>query len=210
MFSNVRHMAHGTRVRMTPDERRAQLLDLGATLMATRPLEELTIELLAEEAGISRGLMYHYFGSKQEFHRAVVEKVVADIYEITGPRDIEDPVEQLAASLGAYVDFVAANYAGYVSLVRAANGGDEELRTIYLEARRALTDRIFDISGPEKLAAAGVLDTPGTRLLVDGWAAMTEDVTLAWVVDDHGVTRDELLDQLAGIFAAIVTSAGRL
>ena len=202
-------MAHGPRVRMSPDERRAQLLDLGARLLATRPLEELSIELLAEEAGVSRGLLYHYFGGKQEFHLAVVQKVVDDLYEITGPRDIEDPLEQLAASLGAYVDFVAENHAGYVSMVRAAGAGNEELRAIYLQARRSLTDRIFEISGPERLLEMGVRDDAATRLLVDGWAAFTEEVVLGWVVDDRGISRAALLDQLARAFAAIVTLAGR-
>ena len=41
-----------TRTRLRPDQRRVQLLDLGVGLLATRSLDELTIDLLAEEAGI--------------------------------------------------------------------------------------------------------------------------------------------------------------
>ncbi|MDN5895962.1 MAG: TetR/AcrR family transcriptional regulator, partial [Nocardioides sp.] len=62
------------RVRMNPASRREQLLDLGVTLLATRSLDEISIEMLAEEAGISRGLLYHYFGNKQDFHEAVVRR----------------------------------------------------------------------------------------------------------------------------------------
>jgi AcrR family transcriptional regulator len=40
-----------TRVRLSPDDRREQLLDLGIELLATRSLDELSIDLLAEEAG---------------------------------------------------------------------------------------------------------------------------------------------------------------
>jgi AcrR family transcriptional regulator len=194
------------RVRMTPESRREQLLDLGTRLLATRTLDEISIELLAEEAGISRGLLYHYFHSLQEFHVAVVRRAVEDLFAITAPRDIEDPVEQLSVSLGAYVDYVAENYTGYVSLVRAASGANEELRAIYQEARRALTDRIFAIAGPEELAALGVVDNPATRLLADGWAAMVEDVVVNWVADPHGLTRDQLLARLARALPAIVTS----
>ena len=43
----------------------------------------------------------------------------------------------------AYVDYVVANYEGYLSLVKGAAGGNEALRRIYDEARAALTDRIF-------------------------------------------------------------------
>src|SRR3712207_9431639 len=60
-----------TRTRLAPEQRRTQLLDLGVRLLATRSLDELSIDLLAEEAGISRGLLYHYFGNKHAFHEAV-------------------------------------------------------------------------------------------------------------------------------------------
>ncbi|RNM14151.1 TetR/AcrR family transcriptional regulator [Nocardioides pocheonensis] len=193
------------RVRMSPESRREQLLDLGTRLLATRTLDEVSIELLAEEAGISRGLLYHYFGNKQEFHAAVVRRAVEDIYAITAPRGIEDPLEQLAVSLGAYVDYVKENYTGYVSLIRAAAGGNEELRAIYQQARRALTDRIFEIAGAEQLAELGVVDSAATRLLVDGWAALVENVVVAWVEDPAGLSRDELLQRLALVLPAIVT-----
>jgi len=184
------------RVRMTPESRREQLLDLGTRLLATRTLDEISIELLAEEAGISRGLLYHYFGSLREFHVAVVRRAVEDIYSITAPRDIDDPLEQLMVSVGAYLDYVAENYTGYVSLIRAAAGGNEEIQAIYRDARRSLTDRIFEIAGPGQLAALGVVDSPATRMLLDAWAAMVESAVVTWVADPHGMARGDLLDRL--------------
>src|SRR6476646_3852021 len=62
----------GQRTRLSPEQRRSHLLDLGVRLFATRSLDELSIDVLAEEAGISRGLLYHYFGNKHAFHEAVV------------------------------------------------------------------------------------------------------------------------------------------
>src|SRR3954469_3784151 len=141
------------RVRMTPDSRREQLLDLGVRLLSTRSLDELSIEVFAEEAGISRGLLYHYFGNKQDFHRAVVRHAADDLIRVTAPVPEGGPLERLARSLDAYVGYVQANYAGYVSLVRGAASGNEDLQRIYEEARAALTDRIFDETGAE-----GVLD----------------------------------------------------
>lgn len=192
------------RVRMTPENRREQLLELGTRLLATRTLDEISIELLAEEAGISRGLLYHYFHSLQEFHVAVVRRAVEDIYAITAPRDIDDPLEQLTVSLGSYLDYVAANYTGYVSLIRAAAGGNEELRAIYLDARRSLTDRIFEIAGAEQLAALGVVDSPATRMLLDAWAAMVETAVVAFVADPHGMAREDLLTRLTHALPGLV------
>ena len=118
-----------TRSRLAPDERRSQLLDLGVRLLATRSLDELSIDLLAEEAGISRGLLYHYFGSKQAFHEAVVRHAADDLIAQTTPPTDGAPLERLLTSVTAYVDYVVANHEGYVSLIKGAAGGNETLRT---------------------------------------------------------------------------------
>src|SRR3954462_2441670 len=106
------------RTRLSPDQRRGQLLDLGVRLMATRSLDELSIDLLAEEAGISRGLLYHYFGSKTAFHEAVVRRAADDLIAQTAPPARGEPLERLQASVTAYVDYVLANYEGYLSLIK--------------------------------------------------------------------------------------------
>jgi AcrR family transcriptional regulator len=196
----TRMTSPANRVRMTPDDRREQLLALGVRLLSTRSLDELSIETLAEEAGISRGLLYHYFGNKQDFHRAVVRKAADDLIAVTAPAAGGDPVERLAASLDRYVAYVEANYAGYTSLVRGAAGGNEELRQIYEEARSALTDRIFGGSGGGggggALDAFAVADTQEARLMVRGWSALAEEVVLSWVRDPGGVRRSDLLRML--------------
>src|SRR6476661_11157333 len=93
----------GHRTRLSPEQRRSQLLDLGVRLFATRSLDELSIDVLAEEAGISRGLLYHYFGNKQDFHRAVVRHAADDLIRVTAPVPGGEPLERLARSLDAYV-----------------------------------------------------------------------------------------------------------
>lgn len=183
------------RVRMTPDDRREQLLELGVRLLSHRSLEELSIDMLAEEAGISRGLLYHYFGNKQDFHRAVVRKAADELIRVTAPPAEGEPLERLARSLDAYVGYVVDNYEGYSSLVRGAGSGNADLREIYEEARAVLTDRIFE-AGDERgrmLDALGFHDTAAARLMVRGWSALTEDVVLAWVRDPADVSKDELL-----------------
>ncbi|HEU4567005.1 MAG TPA: TetR/AcrR family transcriptional regulator [Marmoricola sp.] len=200
-------MTTSPRVRMSPANRREQLLELGVRLLATRPIDEISIELLAEQAGISRGLLYHYFGNKQDFHRAVVRRAADDLIEVTAPTEDEDPLQQLMLSLGAYVDYVSQNYQGYVSLVRAAST-DEALREIYEQARAALTDRLFDVAGRDRLAELGITDSAATRLMVRGWSALTEEVVISWVRSPQGITREELLQRLAHGLVALVQPPG--
>lgn len=161
-------------------------------LLATRTLEELSVDLLAEHAGISKGLLYHYFGSKQEFRQAVVQRAVDDLIAQTAPPEGDDPVARLLASVRAYVAYVDTNYQGYLSLVRGAKSGDETLREIYDSTFTALGERLFAED------ETGLLpDTPEARLLVRGWQALTEEMTLAWKADPGDLTRDGLVEMLA-------------
>ena len=188
------------RIRLSPEQRRSQLLDLGVRLLATRSLDELSIDLLAEEAGISRGLLYHYFGNKHAFHEAVVRRAADDLIAQTAPPVDGEPLERLLTSVTAYLDYVEANYEGYLSLVKGAAGGNDTLRQIYEEARSALTDRIFREDAQGQILP----DTALTRLVVRGWAAMTEELVLTWVQDPAGVTRAELLAVIAASLPALV------
>lgn len=192
-----------TRTRLDPRRRREQLLDLGVEQLAVRRLEDLSIDTLAEVAGISRGLLYHYFSSKRDFHLAVLRRMAEQVVAITAPTDDLPPLEQMVRSLEAYVDFVSANHESYVSFVRAAAAGDEEFQSIYEEARAALTDRIFDHAGDEVLAEMGVIDSPAVRLMVRGWSASVEDVVLSWLGNDRGISKQELLEMLAAALPAV-------
>jgi AcrR family transcriptional regulator len=192
------------RVRLSPDTRREQLLALGVRLLSTRALDELSIETLAEEAGISRGLLYHYFGNKQDFHTAVVQRAADDLYDRTAPTGDGTPLEQLAGSLARYVDYVTENYQGYVSLIRGAAGGHDEIRRIYEDSRAALTDRFFEAPVAEEATALGLVDTPAVRLLLRGWSSFVEEVVIEWVRDPRGLSRDELLTLLSGSLPGIL------
>lgn len=192
-------MSH-TRVRLSPDTRREQLLDLGVELLATRSLDELSIDVLAEEAGISRGLLYHYFRNKQEFHRAVVRRATDTMLALTTPDPSLDAMTRLTTGLAAYVDYVEQNFEPFMSLVRGAASGDRFLREIYEEARGVLTGRIH-----ESIGELGLTDTPASRLLIDGWAAMVEETVTGWV-QHPTVPRDELLRLLTAALPAILAA----
>ncbi len=187
-----------TRIRLTPEARREQLLELGTRLLATRQLEDLSIDLLAEEAAISRGLLYHYFSGKQEFQRAVIERAAQDLIAATAPVESPDPMVRLMRSMEAYVDYVRANLTGYRSLVQAANGGDPVIKALYDEARSELMERMFVEAGGNTVEELGFADTPAVRLVVQGWMSMAETMVTAWAEDDRGLSRDQMLAMLLG------------
>ena len=126
----------------------------------------------------------------------MVRRAADDLIAVTAPGQGDDLTAVLTDSLGAYVDYVVANRPGYLSLVRAAAGGNEALRDLRGGPRLA-DGRMFERAGEHGISALGHEDTPAVRLMVRGWSALAESVVLDWSADQHGVTRDELLAALA-------------
>src|SRR6266545_3389973 len=55
-----------TRRRLSADDRRRQLVGIGLQMLTTQPIHQLSIDAVAEQAGISRGLLFHYFPTKRD------------------------------------------------------------------------------------------------------------------------------------------------
>jgi AcrR family transcriptional regulator len=178
-----------SRSRLSPDQRRHQLLEIGVRLLTDRSLEELSIDTLAEEAGISRGLLYHYFGGKQGYLEAVVQHAADELYRRTAPPAEGEPLDRLLGSITGYVDYVIENQDAYRSLLKSAAGSNEALRAIYETTFSALADRFFTAD----TGTFDLPDTPAVRLVIHAWQAMVEDLVLTWCEDPAGLTREDLL-----------------
>src|SRR5690349_13796327 len=93
------------RVRLNPEARRAQLIELGVEMLATRTLDELSVEDIAQQAGISRGLLFHYFSSKQEFHLEVARAAAAELLQRTERNPDLAPLDALHSSIHLFIDY---------------------------------------------------------------------------------------------------------
>jgi AcrR family transcriptional regulator len=189
------------RVRLDPQARRAQLISLGVDLLAKRRLDELSVELIAKTAGISRGLLFHYFSSKQEFHLEVAKAAAAEMIRRTEADPALSPVDALRAGLTSFVDYVEENPDNYKSLVRGAVSGDAQMRAIFDETRRTMAQRIIEV-----IAGQGLEVQPRVTLAIHGWVAYVEECVVRWI-DTGTVTRDELLDMLTKSLPAVALSA---
>ena len=73
-----------TRTRLAPQARRRQIVDVARGLFATHPYAEVTVAAIAREAGVTRALVHHYFGSVGEIYLAVLGELAAEGVEIPG------------------------------------------------------------------------------------------------------------------------------
>lgn len=159
------------RTRLSPDDRRAQLLALGVTALADHELDELTIEEFSARAGVSRALFSHYFGSRAGFHRAVLETATTRMLEATQPDDALPAAQRLADTLRRTVEFVRAHRGIFFSLVRGPASGDARSRELVEAARIAQTARVLTL-----FAEGGVGPSPLLHTVVRAWVAFVEQL----------------------------------
>ena len=131
--------------RLSRDDRRAQLLASGVAFLVDQPLDALSIEVLADREGVSRALVFHYFGSRQGLHTAVVTTARDALIEASTPRADLPPLERLDDTIGRIVGFVRAHGGTFTSLVRGIASGDPVVRTLVDEARDENARRIVEV-----------------------------------------------------------------
>jgi len=185
--------------RMDVDERRAQLLARGAELFTEHPYDELSMNKIATEVGISKALLYHYFPSKQAYFEETLSAWAEQLRERTETDPELPPVEQLTRSLDAFLSLVEENAGAYRNLIRSA-AGVAEIRDLIEEVRRATAQRILD-----GLYPGGA--PPKARTAVSGWLWFMDGACLNWI-DHRDIERGELRDLLLGVLMGALIATG--
>lgn len=184
----LRASGSSARRRLSPDDRRNELLALGAEVFGQRPYDDVRIDEIAERAGVSRALMYHYFPDKRAFFAAVVRNEGERLFEATNapPEPGLSLLEQLRAGVLAYLEYDAAHphgaWAAYMGLGRT----DPVLRGS-LDVGTADNDRQANRIMSRLLEAFGEpLDSGMERdlqVVVYGWLSFTFELCRQRVVD---------------------------
>ncbi|HLL24621.1 MAG TPA: helix-turn-helix domain-containing protein, partial [Kofleriaceae bacterium] len=137
-------MPKRTRVRLETDERRAQLLELAKRAFSDRSYDDVSIDDLAREAKISKGLLYHYFPTKRDLYLAGLSEIADDLVAaITNVPEHLAPIDRVRASLDAYLDYVTRHARAFVSLMRGGIGSDPQVATVIENVRQRLFDRFL-------------------------------------------------------------------
>ncbi|MEZ4451597.1 MAG: helix-turn-helix domain-containing protein [Nannocystaceae bacterium] len=187
--------------RLHVDERRGQLLELGLTLFANTTYDELSIDAIAEAAGISKGLLYHYFSSKRDFYVETVRLAVARLLEAArAATDDRISPALLERGLDTFLDFAERHGRPFVSLLRGGLGADPEVAAIIDGTRDALLQRALD-----RLSLA---DNRRAQVALRGWIGFCEVTSLDWLEHGRDLDRGELRDLMAQMLVAALVAAG--
>ncbi|MDG4861639.1 TetR/AcrR family transcriptional regulator [Streptomyces sp. T-3] len=164
--------------------RRAELIAIGRKLFADTSYDALSMDDIAKQAGVAKGLIYYYFKSKRGYYLAIVEESVAELVARAGS-DTELPrAERVHRTIDGYLRYAEHHQAAYRTIVTGGVGFDSQVMAIRDAVREELIGAIAE-------GAYGHRQIPRlARLALVGWLSSVESITLDWLGHDGDPDRD--------------------
>jgi AcrR family transcriptional regulator len=185
----------GPRRRLSPEARREQIVEAAVVLFAERDPAVLTLEEIADGAGVSRALVYNYFGDRNGLLEAVYERSVSRLNDevtlaLSSTRGLRDA---LRAAVSVHVRVAVADPALY----RHAAGRTPFPRLGELELARV--EHLAQDYGA----------SPAARLMARGVVSSIHDMVAFWL-DEGGVEADDCVDIVHAFLWGALTGVNRL
>ena len=190
------------RRRLEPDARREQILQCAIRLFGERPYAAVSTIDIAREAGIARGLLNHYFGTKRDLYLVVVRQMVL-------PEEVDLVVpdgatldERVDICVEWFLDAVGEHGKTFVAVTGAEGVGDDpEIEKIMFEADNVAAQRVLE--------AMGLGTSPHNeqqRAVIRAYGGMAKAAVREWI--RHGSLSRAELKVLLG--ATLLTTVGEV
>jgi AcrR family transcriptional regulator len=169
--------------RLEPDERRRQILAASRVLFSERGFTAVSTAEIAAEAGVARGLINHYFGTKRELYVEVLREMVRFRSQPV-PEYVNGttPQARLDESIDRWLEMVSRNREAWLAAVGAEGlGRDPEIEAVLDDAREEATTRLIEILGLGPVADA----PPELHAVLRAYGGMAEAATREWLERDR-------------------------
>jgi AcrR family transcriptional regulator len=185
--------------RLGVDERRQQLLDAGARLFTEHTFEEISMRQIADAAGVSKPLLYHYFPSKSDLFTAALAEKADELRRLIEPGDAGAPLDQLAAGLDAYLGWIEDNSQTWSKLMQST-ATLPQARTIVEGFRQRTMNLVLEaLTGQRE-------PRPVLRTAIQGWLGYMDAAILDWT-QAKDLPRETLRDLLLAVFGGALAAA---
>jgi len=158
-----------------------------------RDYDEVSVDEVAEAAGVSHGLVFQYFGSKRGLYVASLEPLIEGFRARVEPDPELPQVERLRAGLRNFADAISEHPAGYRNLMTRASGFSE-VREALERARWWRVNNLADAMGLDP-------DDPAVRVGLRAWTSYVEAAMLTWL-EEGSPDRDALVEMLVKALGA--------
>jgi len=178
-------------------ERRLQLIAAALEVFGDRDYDEVSVDEVAEAAGVSHGLVFQYFGSKKGLYVACLQPLIEMFRARIEPDPDLPPVERLREGLRNFADAISEHPAGYRNLMTRGISFSE-VREALDRARSWRVDRLAEGMGLDP-------KLPVVRVGVRAWTSYVEAAMLTWL-ELREPDRDDLVEML--VRALVATAEG--
>ncbi|MEV6304657.1 TetR/AcrR family transcriptional regulator [Actinoplanes sp. NPDC051861] len=147
------HVEAARRRRLEPDARREQILSVAIRLFGSKPYAEVSTTDVARIAGVARGLVNHYFGTKKDLYLEVVRIMLTVPSVAVEQLRVGEPAERADAIVNWFLDVVSRHSTSWLAAISAGGmAGDADVDAVISEA--------VDVAADSVLSALGLGDEP--------------------------------------------------
>ena len=187
--------------RLAPGQRREQILDAANALFAERGYDEVSIEDIAGAAGVTRGLVHHYFGGRKQVYVALLERLGAEREERLRPPVGRSARARVADSVSRWLDWTEQNRSIWLgTLGRGEDIADPDVRRVVAE----LVRRAVALVAAQHADIAE--DSPRLRYALECWTGLNRAATRRWLNGEAG--REETHEVLASTLEHVLRTFG--
>jgi AcrR family transcriptional regulator len=187
--------------RLDPGQRREQILEAANALFAKRAYDEVSIEDIASSAGVTRGLVHHYFGGRKEVYIALLERLGAVREHQLPPPAGRSARARVADTVSRGLDWTEANRTIWLAtLGRGEDIADPDVRRVVT----GLVRRAVALVAAHHADIAE--DSPRLRYALECWTALNRDATRRWL---HGeASREQTHELIASTLEHVLRTFG--
>ena len=162
--------------RLDPGQRRDQILDAANALFAERAYDEVSIEDIASSAGVTRGLVHHYFGGRKDVYIGLLERLGSLREEELAPPVGRSARARLADTVSRWLDWTEANRTIWLAAIAPGEDiADPDVRRVVADlVRRAVA---LLVARHAEIAQ----DSPRLRYALECWTALNRSATRRWL-----------------------------
>jgi AcrR family transcriptional regulator len=183
-----------TRRRMPAPARRAQLLDIATQLVVEQGFHAISVESIAQHAGITRAVIYQHFGDLQALLEAVIDRemtrALSQVSE-TALSDLSqgDSLELMLESLDAYLRAVRDHPTTWRLVLIPPEGAPQKLRRAIAQGRQSVLAQLVSAVRP------GLRDTDpnDAELTARVLSAISDEYARLVLTDPDRFTPERLL-----------------
>jgi AcrR family transcriptional regulator len=188
----------------TYDAQRQLILETAAQAFAELGFPSASMNDIARRCQMSKGLLYHYYPSKEQLLFAVADQYTRRLVDVVGEveRRVPDPARRLPELIRAFLDEYQTSQSRHMVLLHDLRFLPEaERRTVVGNQRRVIEAFVAAVRAAHRLPEGFPVVKPVTMMLFGmmNW-------TFAWLKPGKGISYAQYAELVTEVFAAGVAA----